>query len=49
VLGCRLVHSETAAHTPEDRNPSLDNMITVGFEHGYDKQWWSYPARSEPR
>ena len=44
VLGCRVVHSETAAHTPEGRNPSLDNLASVGFEHGYDKQWWSYAA-----
>jgi GNAT superfamily N-acetyltransferase len=46
VLGCRLVHSETSAHTAERRNPSLDNMLTVGFEHAYDKQWWSFPASS---
>lgn len=46
VLGCRLVHSETAAHTDEAHNLSLANMLAVGFEHAYDKQWWSFPPRT---
>lgn len=47
VLGCRLVHSETAAHTAQVRNPSLDNLLATGFEHVHDKQWWSYPPRAQ--
>jgi hypothetical protein len=45
VLGCHIVHSETAAHTAERHNPSLSNMLAVGFQHAYDKEWWS-PATS---
>ena len=47
ALGCRLVHSETSAHTAEAHNPSLANMLATGFEHAYDKQWWSLPARRD--
>ena len=46
-LGCTLVHSETAAHTADNHNHSLANMISVGFDHGYDKQWW-VPAPPTP-
>lgn len=44
VLGCHLVHSETAAHTSTRHNPSLANMLAVGFRHAYDKEWWSFPT-----
>jgi hypothetical protein len=44
VQKCRIVHSETAAHTARTHNPSLANMLAVGFEHAYDKEWWSFPA-----
>ncbi|HET7899943.1 MAG TPA: GNAT family N-acetyltransferase [Candidatus Nanopelagicales bacterium] len=40
-LDCHLVHTETEAHTAEVRNPSLANMVAVGFEHAYDKEWWA--------
>lgn len=41
ALGCHLVHTETEAHTADVRNPSLANMVAVGFEHAYDKEWWA--------
>ncbi|MFN8156409.1 MAG: hypothetical protein U0R68_03240 [Candidatus Nanopelagicales bacterium] len=41
TLDCHLVHTETEAHTAEARNPSLANMVAVGFEHAYDKEWWA--------
>jgi GNAT superfamily N-acetyltransferase len=44
VLGCRWVHTETAAHTPEQHNPSLSNMLRTGFDNPYDKEWWSPPT-----
>ncbi len=45
ALGCHIVHSETEADTSGRRNPSLANMVAVGFEHAYDKEWWSVPSR----
>jgi len=44
AMECRIVHSETAAHTADRHNPSLANMLAVGFEHAYDKEWWSFPS-----
>ena len=41
VLGCRWVHTETAAHTRQAQNPSLSNMLRTGFDNPYDKVWWS--------
>ena len=46
TLGCHLVHTETEAHTAETTNPSLTDMLVVGFEHAYDKEWWA-PAPPE--
>lgn len=46
ALECHLVHTETEAHTADVRNPSLSNLVAVGFEHAYDKQWWA-PAPPE--
>ena len=36
-MGCRLVHTETAAETPERPNPSLHNQMRVGFDQIYEK------------
>ena len=47
VLGCRWVHTETAAHTSEHHNPSLSNMLRTGFDNPYDKEWWSPPTSVE--
>ncbi len=47
VLDCHIVHSETAAHTAGHHNPSLANMLKVGFEHAYEKEWWSFPTSAE--
>jgi hypothetical protein len=46
ALGCHIVHSETAADGPGRHNPSLANMRAVGFENGYEKEWWSFPPAS---
>jgi GNAT superfamily N-acetyltransferase len=46
ALDCHLVHSETAAHTAEEHNPSLANMVATGFEIAYEKQWWGPPPSS---
>ena len=44
VLGCRWVHTETAAHTRAAHNPSLSNMLRTGFDNPYDKVWWAPTA-----
>ena len=33
--GCRLVHTETAAETPDQPNPSYRNMLRTGFTLAY--------------
>ncbi len=38
AIGCRIVHTETAAGTPESPNPSLRNELRVGFSRIYDKE-----------
>lgn len=37
ALGCRLAITETGPDTPEEPNPSLHNMIRLGFNLGYDR------------
>ena len=38
AMGCRLLHNETAAGTPESPNYSLHNIVKVGFTRIYDKE-----------
>ena len=47
TLDCHIVHSDTAASSAEARSPSLANMLEVGFQHVYDKEWWSFPTNRE--
>ncbi|MDX6480829.1 MAG: hypothetical protein QOG85_1339 [Gaiellaceae bacterium] len=42
-LGCEVVHTETAAETPEAPNPSYRNMIRAGFELAYLRPNFSSP------
>lgn len=35
--GCRLAITETGPDTPEEPNPSLHNMLRLGFNLGYDR------------
>lgn len=37
AMSCDLIHTETAADTPAHPNPSLHNMLRVGFTPLYDK------------
>ncbi|HUQ77430.1 MAG TPA: hypothetical protein VM427_00990 [Patescibacteria group bacterium] len=37
ALGCRLAITETGPDTPEQPNPSLHNMIRLGFSLGYER------------
>lgn len=38
AMGCRLLHNETSAGTPESPNYSLHNIMKVGFTRIYDKE-----------
>lgn len=38
ALGAELVHTETAAETPERPNPSFRNHMRLGYTHLYDKE-----------
>jgi GNAT superfamily N-acetyltransferase len=38
AMGCNLIHTETAAETPDNPNPSLRNQLKVGFSWIYDKR-----------
>lgn len=37
ALGCRLAITETGPDTPENPNPSLHNMLRLGFNLGYER------------
>jgi GNAT superfamily N-acetyltransferase len=39
-LGCRLLASETGAETDGHHNPSLSNMLRLGFEIAYERRNW---------
>lgn len=39
-LGCRLLISETGAETDGHHNPSLSNMLRLGFEIAYERRNW---------
>jgi hypothetical protein len=42
-MGCAVVHTET---TSSATNPSLRNMLKLGFDHAYDKDFYG-PSASE--
>jgi len=42
-MGCAVVHTET---TSSPTNPSLRNMLKLGFEHAYDKEFFG-PSAAE--
>ncbi|GIH23392.1 hypothetical protein Aph01nite_17020 [Acrocarpospora phusangensis] len=39
-LGCRLLIAETGAETDGSRNPSLHNMLHLGFRVAYERKNW---------
>jgi len=39
-LGCRLLVAETGAETDGHHNPSLSNMLRLGFEIAYERRNW---------
>lgn len=41
AMGCRLIHNETAAGTPEEPNMSLHNILKMGFTRIYDKEFYA--------
>jgi GNAT superfamily N-acetyltransferase len=45
AMGCNLIHTETAAETPDNPNPSLRNQLKVGFNRIYDKRCFA-PANA---
>jgi hypothetical protein len=40
-MGCDLVHTETSSSST---NPSFTNMLRLGFEHSYDKEFYGPAA-----
>jgi GNAT superfamily N-acetyltransferase len=40
TLGCRLLIAETGAETDGDHNPSLHNMLGLGFRVAYERRNW---------
>ena len=43
-MGCSVVHTETSS---SPTNPSLHNMLKLGFEHVYDKQFFGPQTPTE--
>jgi GNAT superfamily N-acetyltransferase len=41
-LGCRLLIAETGAETDGGHNPSLHNMLRLGFRVAYERQNWMW-------
>ncbi|MFJ5216722.1 GNAT family N-acetyltransferase [Streptomyces sp. NPDC088354] len=41
-LGCRFLIAETGTEDPGTRNPSLHNMLRLGFEVAYERPNWSW-------
>jgi GNAT superfamily N-acetyltransferase len=44
AMGCRVIHNETSAGTPEAPNMSLHNILKMGFNRIYDKEFFA-PSR----
>jgi GNAT superfamily N-acetyltransferase len=42
--GCRWLVAETGAEGPGEHNPSLHNMVRVGFEPLYERANWLWRA-----
>ncbi|MFJ4845684.1 MULTISPECIES: GNAT family N-acetyltransferase [unclassified Streptomyces] len=46
-LGCRFLVAETGAETPGTRNPSLHNMVRLGFQVAYERPNWNWQPLPE--
>ncbi|MEU6341579.1 GNAT family N-acetyltransferase [Streptomyces sp. NPDC046977] len=46
-LGCRFLVAETGAETPGTRNPSLHNMVRLGFRVAYERRNWNWQPLPE--